>query len=276
MSDVLPSSPTPALSTNQPPETSTLPVPLTPFVGREQEIETVTTLRRRPDVRLLTLTGPGGAGKTRLALRAIEDMRGDYADGVAFVSLAVIQDLELVLPTIAHLLRVPPAPGESPMMRLQTFLAGRNLLLLLDNFEHVLAAASQVTDLLARCPHVKVLCTSRVRLGVSGEHRVPVPPLSTDDASTLFAERAQAQVPTFTLEGETSSIVEAICTRLDGLPLAIELAAARITVLPPRALLNRLEHRLEVLTGGPSDVPVRLRTMRDAMSWSYDLLADEH
>ena len=263
-----------------------LPASLTSFIGREQEAEQVTALLRRDDVRLVTLTGPGGVGKTRLALQVADDMAAEFVQGVAFVSLAPIVDPNLVGPTIAHALGVREA-GERPAgERLADALRDRQLLLLLDNFEQVVGAAPLVAEMLRAAPKLKVLVTSRVRLRVSGEWEHVVPPLAIaagpaapaatiaeSAAVRLFAERAQAVRKDFSLTADNAATVAMICQRLEGLPLAIELAAARTKVLSPEAVLSRLEHRLALLTGGALDLPVRLRTMRDAVAWSYDLLS---
>jgi non-specific serine/threonine protein kinase len=251
------------------------PVPLTSFLGRTRELATVTALLGHPDVRLLTLTGPGGSGKSRLALRVMEIVRDTFDDGSAWVSLAPVVDPDLVLPTIAQVLGVPDATGQSLFERVTAFLAERHLLLVLDNLEHLLdPIAPLVVGLLGTCSGLTVLTTSRVRLGVSGERVVPVAPLDAETAHTLIATRAEAADPTFADTAGNAPVIDAICDLLDRLPLAIELAAARVAVLPPPALLARLDHRLDLLTGGPRDAPARLRDMRDAIAWSHDLLPE--
>lgn len=265
-----------------------LPTPLTSFVGREREIEEVAELLRRPEVRLVTLTGPGGVGKTRLALQVAVDLVDSF-DDVVFVALAPVRDAALVLPAVAQVVGIPDV-GDRPLAdRLALALGDRSCLLVLDNLEHVLAAGVALADLLVACPRLRLLATSRALLRISGEHGYLVPPLelpnptrspATDPrtapaAVRLFVARARAVAPKFTLTDANAAAVAEVCRRLDGLPLAIELAAARSNLLPPAALLAHLEPRLPLLTGGARDQPARLRTMRDAIAWSYDLLTEE-
>jgi non-specific serine/threonine protein kinase len=262
---------------------------MTSLVGRDSEAAAVGNLLLGDGERLVTLIGPGGVGKTRLALRVVEEIAGEFADGAVFVPLAAITDPGLVPAAIAREFGVHEAGDRSVLDSLTGLLRDRNLLLVLDNVEQVLLAAPTVAEILATCPHLAVLATSRAALHISGECEFPVPPLALPnpapaaagspvytDAIRLFALRARSVKPEFVLTADNAPIVAAICQRLDGLPLAIELAAARIKVLSPPALLARLEGRLDLLVHGPRDVPTRQRTMRDAVAWSYDLLnADE-
>ncbi|HLL49273.1 MAG TPA: AAA family ATPase, partial [Thermomicrobiales bacterium] len=265
------------------------PVSLTSFVGRKREIATLTSFLRHSGARLVTLTGPGGVGKTRLALRVIEGLGADFADGVAFVPLAPLTDPDLVAATIARVVGVREVRGRSITDLLADALADRHILLMLDNFEQVVTAVLLVPRLLAACPDLVVLVTSRTILRVSGEQLFPVSPLilpglaETDtaeevmaaEAVRLFVDRARAADPSFTLTTHNVSAIGEICRRLDGLPLAIELAAARITLLAPTAMLTRIERRLPLLTGGPCDAPARLQTMRNAIAWSHELISAE-
>ncbi len=266
-----------------------LPVPPTLLIGREQDVAAACTFLQHPNVRLLTLTGTAGVGKTRLALQVATDLIDDFTDGVCFVSLAPISDPDLVIPTIAHLFGLTETGNQPLLDLLQAYLQNKHLLLLLDNFEQVITAAPHIADLLEGCPDLKVLVTSREVLHLRAEHQFLVPPLTLPNlqqlpdmealsqyaAVALFIERAQAVKPNFRVTKANAPMIAEICTRLDGLPLAIELAAARVKLLSPQALLARLEHRLEVLTGGARDLPERQQTLRKTIKWSYDLLSAE-
>jgi predicted ATPase/transcriptional regulator with XRE-family HTH domain len=262
-----------------------LPAQRTTLVGRERSIAEVTTLLEREGARLVTLSGPGGVGKTRLALQVATNLVDSYMDGVWFVDLAPIDDPALVVTAIAQALGVTTA-SERPVDQLKAALRHKHLLLLLDNYEHVLEAAVLVSNLLAAAPRLSVLVTSRALLRLTGEHEYPVPPLALPDlndlpalerltqypAVALFNQRARAAVGNFTMTNTNAAAVAAICVRLDGLPLAIELAAARLKVFTPEELLNQLEQQLVLLTGGPRDLPARQQTIRATIDWSYRLL----
>src|SRR5215207_1716098 len=287
-----------------------VPQPATPLIGREQEIAMARATFGLPlsgadkpfvnehAARLLTLTGPGGAGKTRLSLHLAAELGAEFTDGAAFVPLADVTNPVLVPAAIASALDLGDTSGESPRDLVIAHLRDRHLLLVLDNFEQVMSAVPLVADLLTRCPRLRVVATSRERLNLRGEQELPVPPLalpktplkrttdetSADDASAaveevrsaeavrLFVSRAQAVKPGFEITAANAAAVAEICSRLDGLPLAIELAAARIRLLSPDALLSRFDRRLDVLGRGPRDLPARQQTMRDTIAWSYDLL----
>ncbi len=264
-----------------------LPLPLTSLLGREQDLADLIALLGQRSVRLVTLTGAGGSGKTRLALEVAARLQGAFADGAVFVDLTPLRDAQFVLAAIAGALRVREQPGQPLLETLAGVLRSKQQLLLLDNCEHVLGAAPEIAALLAGCPRVVVLATSREVLRLRGERLFPVSPLplpvgdpvaSMEEvarvpAVALFVERATANHPGFVLSPENAPSVAAICRRLDGLPLAIELAAAWSNAVPPALLLDRLEKRLLPLMSGSRDLPARQRTMRDAIAWSYDLLA---
>ena len=265
-----------------------LPPQLTSFVGREREVAAVVGLLLRPDVRLLTLTGPGGAGKTRLAVRAVEEVLPRFADGVRFVDLSSISDPGLVSIEIARMLGVKETGVLSPLNAVVAHLRDRHMLLVLDNFEQVVLAAPVAIQLLLACPGLTVLATSRVTLHVRGEQVYPVPPLTLPDplqpasaqqlsqyeSVQLFVLRAQAVKPEFAITTENAPAIAQICRRLDGLPLAIELAAAHVRYVPPQTIVARLGARLALLTGGAQDLPSRHQTLRATLDWSYDLLPD--
>jgi predicted ATPase/DNA-binding CsgD family transcriptional regulator len=252
---------------------------LTPLIGRDDELVRLLLLVRQQETRLVTLTGPGGVGKTRLAVAAADALRDELGGQVWFVPIAPVRDADLVLPTVAQALGATEQNGEDWMGAIARVLNGRDTLVIVDNAEHVIDGAARVAALVSRVPGLTLLFTSREALRIRGEREFPVAPLGTPSsdadgspAVTLFIERARAVRPDFTVTNENATAVAEICRRLDGLPLAIELAAARTKVLAPQALLNRLSHRLQLLTGGPRDLPTRQQTMRDALGWSYDLL----
>jgi predicted ATPase len=262
-----------------------LPVPATPLLGRDREAAAVVDLVVREGVRLVTLTGPGGVGKTRLMVEAARRLDPGFADGVRFVELAAASAADLVAPAIAAGLGLSTSAGQLTA-DLQAYLRPRRLLLAVDNFEQVIGAAPLLAGLLAAAPGLVVLATSRAVLRISGEHEFPVPPLSVPPAGAapdpgqlrgyasvaLFTERARAADPGFELTDGNAGAVAEICRRLDGLPLAIELAAARVRLLPPQALASRLDERFSLLTGGARDLPQRQQTLRNTLDWSFGLL----
>lgn len=251
------------------------PQPLTSFLGRERELDQVAEMLRRPGLRLLTVTGAGGIGKTRFSVQVARHLLDDFPEGVYFVPLAQVAHSDLVPAVIAQALGVREMPGQSILDGISRYLQDRRVLLLIDNLEHVVAGVATIAQMLSRCPLVRVLATSRVSLRLQGEHEYQLRPLTDETSTALFVERVQAVLPQFNPQPADQQDILAICRRLDGLPLAIELAAARGKVLPPPALLRRLEHPLDILTGGPRDLPARQQTLRATIEWSYALLRPE-
>jgi predicted ATPase len=262
------------------------PAPLTPLIGREAELALAVDALRRPQVRLLTLTGSPGVGKTRLGLAVASALRADFPDGVVFVPLTSLTAPELLGAAINRAIGARQATGHPPLDALVAHVGSRRLLLLLDNFEHLVPAARLVSDLLASCPNLRVLATSRVRLRLRGEYQLHIPPLPVPDVGerapaalaklpsvALFVQRAEASSLGFELTSTNAAVVGEVCRRLDGLPLALELAAMQTPLVSPLALLEGLDDRLQVLVGGPLDVPEHQRSMHDSLRWSYGLLS---
>ena len=266
-----------------------LPTQLTPFIGREHEIASLKVLLRSPDVRLVTLTGAGGTGKTRLSLQAASAVLDQFPDGAFFIPMAETSDPDLAISKIAQVLQVREGNGQYLIDTLKDFLGNKTLLLILDNFEQLASAASMTSDLLVAAPGLKLLISSRIVLHIRGEHEFALSPLAIPDPSNLpaleqlqhnesvqlFLQRAQATSPKFALTKENASAIAEICRGLEGLPLAIELAAARIKILTPQAMLAKLGNPLSFLTGGGRDLPARQQTLRNTLDWSYSLLNDQ-
>lgn len=250
-----------------------LPEPPNPLIGREHELDALAALLERRDARLLVLTGAGGSGKTRLALEAARRASGSFANGVVLVELAPLRDPELVVPTIAQAVGIADVP--QPIEALADALRSQELLLLVDNAEHVRDATPAFVGLLARAPRLTILVTSRTVLHLSGEHVFPVAPLDIGAAQTLFEQRARALQPDFQVTEDDLGTVRELCRRVDGLPLAVELAAARVRALRPQAVLDRLTERLSFLAGGPHDLPARQQTLYETLDWSYELLPED-
>jgi predicted ATPase len=266
-----------------------VPTSFTTLIGREREVAAIETLLMQRHVRLLTLTGAAGVGKTRLSLEVATSLRSSFTDGVCFVDLAALSDAALVVSSLAERLEIKEGGREPITERLKRTLRDKHLLLLLDNFEHLLPAASQVEELVAACPRLHIIVTSRIPLRVRAESLFQIAPLELPDLSrlpgpevlahtaavALFVQRAQAIQPGFRLTSTNARAIAEICMCLDGLPLAIELAVARLNILSPQELLARLSSRLALLTRGIWDLPERQQTLRKTIQWSYDLLSPE-
>ena len=279
----------PAETQGSPTTVRNIVAPSTTFVGRDRELASIRELLGRADVRLVSLTGVGGVGKTRIALKVASEMTSAFRDGVWFVDLAPLRDAGLVASAIARALGVQEFADRPFATSLRDYLGSRELLLILDNFEHVLPAATVIADLLAACPRVRILVTSRATLRLAGEHELRIPPLilpaleqiasgqtnaesDNSEAVRLFVIRARAAQPALAMTAEAQLAIAEICLRLDGLPLAIELAASRVRMLTPSELLRRLTRRLPILSAGPRDLPDRQQTLRNTIVWSYELL----
>lgn len=266
-----------------------LPSQATPFIGRQRELAALSDLLKRDDVRLVTLTGPGGIGKTRLSLQVAADLLDTFEDGTFLIELAPITDSNLVVATIANTLEVSEIGDEPLLKTLMRYLHEKQFLLVIDNFEHVIDAAPVIGDLIAGAPNLKIMASSRELLRIYGEHKYPVPPLglpekaqqqtvaviSQYEAVSLFIQRAKAAQADFEITEDNAPAIAEICTRLEGLPLAIELAAARVSLFEPESLLERLSNSLKTLTGGARNLPRRQQTIRNAIEWSYDLLDED-
>jgi predicted ATPase/DNA-binding CsgD family transcriptional regulator len=264
-----------------------VPVPLATFIGREGEIERLTALLLRPDLRIITLTGPGGVGKTHLAIHVARLLANRFGGGAAFIDLAAIAAPEMVLPALARGMGVRRVNDVPLLEQVIDVLRERELLIVVDNFEHVIEAGADIARVLCACPGITILATSRVRLRISGEHVFAVPPLSLPDATSdeflvdlaqaeavrLFADRAEAVWSEFDLTPQNAPVVAEICRHLDGLPLAIELAAAQCDVTSPEEMLARIQNHVPLLTDGSRDAPVRHQALDAAIDWSYDLLS---
>jgi len=271
-----------------PPHAAAIPVPPSRFIGREYEVQSVIQILEQVDTRLVTLTGAGGIGKTRLALKVASQLQEHFSEGARVVFLDSLTSSAMVMPAILQVLGIEESSGRPPVKTLKDYLREREMLLVLDSFEHVIGAAPLVGELLESCTRLKVLVTSREALQITGEHRFEVPPLAVpktaqdpilkvgqSEAVRLFVDRAQAVQGDFRLDDTTAPVVAEIVRKLEGLPLAIELAAARIQMLPPAAILQRLTSRLQLLTRGPRDLPQRQQTLRSTIDWSYSLLEDD-